>query len=69
MSKTGVVYLKVKLELEMDIDEEDVQELVHNLDYEVSGGLVDGVNLVQNTEIVDCGTDFSMTRIPPLRTS
>jgi len=59
---TGVVYLKVRLELEMDIDESDIDELVENIDYELSGGLVDGCNLIQNTEIIEHGTSYEMNQ-------
>ena len=49
----GVVYIRVRLQLEMDIDETDVKDFVNGLDYSVSGGTVEGVNLVADTEITD----------------
>jgi hypothetical protein len=51
---TGVVYLKVKLELNHDISEEEVDELVENLDYEIG----DEKGLIQNTEIVDSNLTY-----------
>jgi len=49
----GTIYIKTRLRLEMDIDEKDVDQLVSELDYHFSGGIVDGVNLVSETEITD----------------
>ena len=49
----GTVYVKIAIRLEMDIDEDDVNHFVNELDYKIRGGTVDGVNLVEDTEIVD----------------
>jgi hypothetical protein len=49
--QTGVVYIKIRLELEQDIDEDEVQELVQNLDYIIKDPEKDRI---QNTEIVAC---------------
>lgn len=46
--KTGVVYLKIRLELEQDLTEKQVQDLVEDLDYTVT----DKKRLIQNTELV-----------------
>ena len=54
MSKTGVVYLKVKCYLELDLDENDVQDMVENLDYEIQH------KDIQSTEIVEHSTNYSM---------
>jgi hypothetical protein len=50
--KTGVVYLKIRLELNMDIDEDEVGEFVSELDYSIK----DNKNLIANTEIVESST-------------
>lgn len=52
--KTGVVYLKVRLELNMDIDEDDIPNLINDLDYDIK----DGKGLVANKEIVDYSIGF-----------
>ena len=57
MSKTGVVYLKIRLQLNMDIDESEVAELVENLDYEIG----DDKKLVENTEIVEASTNYDFS--------
>ena len=55
--KTGVVYIKIRLQLEYDLDESEVQDLVENVDYEVK----DGKKRIQNTEIVAFSTDANET--------
>ena len=49
----GTIYIKTRIRLEMDIDEKDVDDFVSELDYNFSGGIVEGVNIVQDTEIID----------------
>jgi len=49
----GTIYVKTRIRLEMDIDEADVDEFVSELDYHFEGGIVEGVNLVAETEIMD----------------
>lgn len=46
--KTGVVYLKIRLELNQDLTEKQVQNLIENLDYTVT----DEKKRIQNTELV-----------------
>lgn len=52
MSKTGVVYIKVRFELEYDIDEDEVENMVKWLDYKFN----DDKKRIQNAEIVDFST-------------
>lgn len=49
--KNGVIYLKIKLQLEYDIDDAEVAQLVQELEYEMND------KRIQNTEIVDYTTD------------
>jgi len=56
MSKTGVIYLKVRLELEHDVCEHEAEELVNELDYEFN----DAGKRIQNQEIVGFGTSYDM---------
>ena len=57
---TGIVYVKVKLMLEMDIDENQVDTLVENLDYNFRGGVYEE-DLIAETEIVEHGTNYNLT--------
>ena len=50
--KTGVIYLKIRLQLEQDISEKEAQELVEDLGYEIT----DEKKRVANTEIVSFET-------------
>jgi len=52
MARTGTVYLKIRVRLNMDIPEESVEEFVSELDYEIR----DQHGLVCDTEIVESGT-------------
>jgi len=47
--KTGVVFLKIRLELESDMNVGKVQDFVNELDYEIK----DEKKRIQNAEIVD----------------
>lgn len=49
----GTIYVKTRIRLEMDIDEADVNQFVNELDYHFEGGIVEGVNLIAETEITD----------------
>jgi len=49
----GIIYVKTRIRLDMDIDESEVEDFVSELDYNFSGGTVEGVNLVSDTEIVE----------------
>jgi len=53
--KTGVVYLKIRMELNQDIDEEEAVDLVNELYYEIK----DDKDRIQNTMIV--GHDLTST--------
>jgi divalent metal cation (Fe/Co/Zn/Cd) transporter len=48
--KTGVVFIKVKLELNQDMNVMKVPDFVNELDYEIK----DEKGRIQNTEIIDC---------------
>ena len=50
--KTGVVYVKVRLQLEQDISEKEASELVSEMDYEFNDPRI------QNAEIVESGTHY-----------
>lgn len=52
--KAGVIYLKIKLELNQDIKEDDIRDFVDNLDYEIK----DDKNLIANAEIADYDTSY-----------
>ena len=54
--KIGTIYITTRIRLEMDIDKEDVEQFVNELDYDFKGGLVEGVNLVADSEIMDYKT-------------
>ena len=63
MGNTGVIYLKIKLKLEHDIPEEQVEDVVGELDYNVSGALPGfDYELIQGTEIVESGTSYEMNQ-------
>lgn len=44
---TGIIYLKIKIRLNSDLDEDEVQDFVNELDYEINDPNV------CDTEIVD----------------
>jgi hypothetical protein len=50
--KTGVIYLKVMLELNQDVSESEADELTQELDYEFK----DEKGRIANTEILAWGT-------------
>ena len=53
--KTGVVYLKIRLELNMDIEEDDIPDLVNTIHCDIK----DENNLIASTEIVESDTSIA----------
>lgn len=49
MSATGIVYIKIKLYLNQDIEMDRIENFVNELDYKVE----DTCGLIADTEIVD----------------
>ena len=49
MSATGIVYIKIKLYLNQDIETKQIEDFVNELDYSVK----DTCGLIADTEIVD----------------
>ena len=55
----GTIYLKIRVRLEADIDESQVDDFVENLDYSITGSpYVDGPNLVADTEIMESDLSY-----------
>ena len=46
--KTGVIEVKVKIYLEIDLDEEDARELVENMDYNFEHPLISHTEIVED---------------------
>ena len=52
-NKTGVIYLKIRVRLAMDVSEEDAREFVEECDYKITSPSKKVV--IEDTEIVDWG--------------
>ena len=58
MEKTGVIYLKIAVYLDMDVNSEQVEDFVANADYDIKSN-TKGVS-ISHTEIKESGMNYQM---------